>query len=96
MADRIGIQITPNDNVVTVVEEALPGDTVRYMTPEGHREIAALEAIPFGHKVAVRDIRPGERVVKYDEAIGTASRLVRGGEHVHAHNVRSTVQGSTK
>jgi altronate dehydratase small subunit len=93
--ERIAIQVSPGDNVVTLVEEARPGDVIRYMTPEGRRELVALEAVPFGHKAALADLAAGQEVVKYDEVIGTTSRAVRQGEHVHVHNVRSAVQGSS-
>jgi altronate dehydratase len=96
MTQRIGVQINPDDNVVTVVEEALPADTVVYVTPQGSREIALVETVPFGHKVALREIQPGETIVKYNEAIGTASKAIRRGEHVHSHNVLSAVQGAAK
>lgn len=96
MNRRIGIQIDPGDNVVTVVEEAARGDAVSYVTPQGSREIAALESIPFGHKIAMEEIPPGERIIKYHEVIGTASRAIKQGEHVHVHNVHSAVQGAAK
>ena len=48
------------------------------------------EAIPLGHKVAVRAIRRGDTVTKYGSPIGIASRDIRAGEHVHIHNLRST------
>jgi len=93
MKPKVGIQIHPHDNVVTLVEEASPGACVRYRTLEGDREIVLLDDVPFGHKAAVREIPAGEKVVKYDEAIGRASRAICEGEHVHAHNVESSVQG---
>jgi altronate dehydratase len=96
MTQRIAVQINPADNVVTVVEDALPGDTALYVTPQGSREIALVEAVPFGHKVALRDVRPGETILKYNEAIGTASKAIGQGQHVHTHNVHSAVQGAAK
>jgi altronate dehydratase small subunit len=96
MAERIAIQVSPGDNVVTLVDEARAGDVIRYVTPEGCRELVALEAVPFGHKVALADLAAGQEVIKYDEVIGTTSRAVRRGEHVHVHNVRSAVQGSSQ
>lgn len=95
MNEKLGIQIHPRDNVVTLVEEASPGACVRYRTPEGDREIVLVDEVPFGHKVAVTEIPAGEKVIKYNEAIGRASLAIRKGEHVHAHNVESSVQGGT-
>lgn len=44
-------------------------------------------AIPAGHKVAVRRIEPGERVYRYGNVIGFATRCIEPGEHVHVHNL---------
>jgi altronate dehydratase small subunit len=94
MTRKIAVQIHPDDNVVTLVEDALPGDAVQYMAPQGPQEITVVDAVPMGHKVAVDDIAPGQRVLKYREPIGTSSRMIRKGQHVHAHNVESAVQGA--
>jgi len=89
----VGIQISPEDNVVTLVDDVPPGATVQYMTAQGRQEVTTSNAIPFGHKIAVRDIRDGETVLKYNETIGRASQAISRGEHVHVHNVESAVQG---
>jgi altronate dehydratase len=95
MTKKIAIQITPNDNVVTVVEETSAGEDVQYMTPEGARQMTLVAAVPMGHKVAVCDIAVGQPVIKYAQPIGTASRPIRAGGHVHDQNVESAVQGVT-
>lgn len=94
MPKRIGIQIHANDNVVTLVEDASPGDEVQYMTSQGARQIITADAVGLGHKIALRDIASGERIVKYDQPIGSASQSIQQGRHVHDHNVRSGVQGA--
>ena len=43
--------------------------------------------IPAGHKVAVRPIALGERVIKYGQFIGRASQNIATGDHVHSHNL---------
>ena len=93
MTSRVGIQIHAEDNVVTVVDGASAGDVVQYMTPQGMRQVTALEAVPMAHKVAIEEIGPGEKVLKYNQAIGIASQAINKGGHVHAHNVQSAVQG---
>ena len=93
MANKLGIQISPEDNVVTLVEEARAGDRVQYVTSGGRRQVEALDAVPFGHKIAVQDVPTGEPVLKYNEPIGRASKPIKRGEHVHVHNVQSAVQG---
>jgi len=95
METRLAIQTGATDNVVTLVDEATAGDRVEYVTGEGRRDVTALDHVPFGHKLALADLPQGERIVKYDEAIGRASQAIRRGEHVHTHNVESAVQGGT-
>lgn len=45
------------------------------------------DAVPRGHKVAVRTLEAGEPVRKYGQVIGFATRAIEPGEHVHTHNV---------
>jgi len=49
----------------------------------------ALDDIPAGHKMAIRDISCGESVVKYGYPIGNACRDIRAGQWVHTHNVKT-------
>lgn len=51
--------------------------------------IVAGGTVPLGHKVAARDIAAGEKIVKYGAPIGSATRDIASGEHVHTHNVQS-------
>jgi altronate dehydratase len=78
--------ISERDNVATALEPIDAGREVR----AGTATVVAAEAIPRGHKLAVRAIRAGEPVVKYGSPIGTASADIPAGAHVHTHNVAST------
>ena len=49
--------------------------------------------IPFAHKVALRDIRKGETIVKYGYPIGHAIEEIKRGEHVHSHNLKTNLSG---
>jgi altronate dehydratase len=79
------IVISADDNVATTLEAIEPGQTVR----AGGSDVTATEAIPRGHKIALRAIPAGDRVIKYGSPIGTASRAIAAGAHVHTHNVAS-------
>jgi altronate dehydratase small subunit len=46
-------------------------------------------SVPLGHKVAARFIAAGEKVIKYGAPIGSATRDIAAGEHVHTHNIQS-------
>jgi len=77
--------ISPRDNVATALEPLEPGRAIHH----GSTTIELIEAIPRGHKLALRAIAAGEAVVKYGSAIGTASCPIAAGAHVHTHNVAS-------
>ncbi len=53
------------------------------------REVAVVDTVPMGHKVAVAPIAAAEKIVKYGCPIGSALRPIRPGEHVHTHNIKS-------
>lgn len=55
--------------------------------------MTTLQAIPAGHKVALRNILAGENVVKYGYPIGAAIKQIKAGEHVHTHNTRTSLGG---
>jgi altronate hydrolase len=48
-----------------------------------------LEDVARGHKIALQDIAAGDQVIKYGMPIGTATCLIRAGEWVHTHNLRT-------
>jgi len=52
-------------------------------------KVKALNDIPIGHKVATRDIKAGETVIKYGYDIGRAVSNIRVGEHAHVHNIKT-------
>jgi (2R)-sulfolactate sulfo-lyase subunit alpha len=58
---------------------------------EQDREITvtARNAIPIGHKVALRDYAPGDTVIKYGVDIGQVVAPIGQGEHLHVHNVKT-------
>lgn len=52
-----------------------------------------LEGDLRGHKVALRDIKTGEDVIKYGYPIGHALCDIKAGEHVHTHNIKTNLSG---
>lgn len=81
----------PEDDVAVVIADVSGGTTVQTVTLEGREicSIKAIEDIPLGHKIAVRDIPNGKEVVKYGRSIGRASRDIKQGAHVHTQNLKS-------
>ena len=79
------LTISARDNVATALEPLDPG---RALQIDEHA-ITVADAIPRGHKIALRLIRRGEAVVKYGSPIGTATADIAPGAHVHTHNLAS-------
>lgn len=44
---------------------------------------------PTGHKICIRPIAPGEKVIKYRTPIGSARVPIMPGDYVHIHNLKS-------
>lgn len=58
--------------------------------------LEAVDSIPAGHKMALRDIQKGEYVIKYGHVIGRATADIKKGEWVHSHNLRSQLDESAE
>ena len=79
------IKIHPDDNVAVALEQLNCKETYS----EGGTGITALEDIPRGHKIALRDIPCGSRIIKYGNPIAIATKDITAGSWVHTHNVRT-------
>jgi hypothetical protein len=53
------------------------------------RSLAAAEAIPQGHKIALAPIDAGARIVRFGVPVAIAVPAIPAGHLVHVHNVRS-------
>ncbi len=87
----LALKVNDKDNVATIfAEQVQGGDVIQVRDKKGETtEVKALEAIPYGHKLALQDIAKGQIIVKYGEEIGMASSDIQKGEHVHIHNLES-------
>lgn len=79
------LRLHPSDNVLTAVRHLAPGETISI----DDSPCTLPAAIPFAHKLAAREILAGEKIVKYGAPIGSATRAIARGEHVHTHNLQS-------
>ena len=85
-----GIRIHPDDNVAVALEDLRKGETLTLDTVS----VTAIEDIARGHKIALRDIKEGEPVVKYGNPIGLAKADIPAGAWAHVHNVRTGLSES--
>lgn len=82
MTDELhaALRLHTRDNIMVALQPLHAGTPVM-------AGVAAHEAIPSGHKVAIRAIAAGEPVLKYGQIIGVASQDISVGAHVHVHNL---------
>ena len=78
------LRIHDDDTVAVALSPVSAGSTV----PHGG---LAMQDIPAGHKVALRDHAVGDPIIKYGWPIGLASVAIAAGEHVHVHNLRTAL-----
>jgi len=77
------IRLSDIDNVAVARQEIAAGTLLTI----GTLQITTREAIPSGHKVALRPIDSGEVVRKYGQVIGLATQAIAAGAHVHVQNL---------
>src|ERR1041384_3854505 len=82
-AENSAIHLHPSDNVAVARVPIPAGADLRV---DGIHLIAR-DAIPAGHKVALRKLEPGEMLLRYGQAIGRAKNPIEPGQHVHTHNL---------
>jgi altronate dehydratase small subunit len=99
MEKKKAIVMKPNDNVATAVEKLAASTEVNLDVSGEKLTVIIQEAIPFGHKFAIREIAKDEKVIKYGEPIGAATQIIKAGQHTHVHNMvgcrgRGDLEGS--
>ena len=80
------------DTVAVVVVEGVRGGTAMtgwIMDEDRTIDLEARQDIPIGHKVALKDMAPGDTVVKYGIDMGKVTAAIRKGEHAHVHNIKT-------
>ena len=79
--DNVGVAVVDIKAGQEVQGAALHGDaTVR---------VKAMMDIPLGHKIALRDCKPGDTIIKYGCDVGKVVAPIKTGEHVHVHNLKT-------
>jgi len=80
------------DNVGVAIDDIRAGEEAEGIYIEDLSQgpkLKVLNDIPLGHKIALKDIKQGEIVIKYGRPIGVAIKDIKMGEHVHIHNIKS-------
>ncbi len=79
------------DTVGVATVDIKAGETAEglYMDTQEKITKKALQDIPLGHKIALRDHKVDEGVIKYGHDIGRVVADFKDGEHVHIHNLKT-------
>ena len=82
------IHLHPLDQVA-IARQELPAGAAILGNPSGGavETLLVQEAVPAGHKIALRPVAAGNEVRRYGYPIGIAVRPIQAGEWVHTHNL---------
>lgn len=75
------VRLHADDNIAVAIDDIVAGQLLPALG------IVAAQAIPRGHKIAIRAIADGDWVLRYAQAIGAAKADISVGQHVHSHNL---------
>ncbi|MFC2583406.1 MAG: UxaA family hydrolase [Lachnoanaerobaculum saburreum] len=81
------IKINNSDNVCVALNALKAGEKITV----GNESVVTNSDIPAGHKVALKDIKSGEDIIKYGSRIGLAKEDIKAGDHVHIHNIKTAL-----
>ena len=79
------LRLAPRDNVLVAVRALDAGTPVEI---DGESRTLGTP-VGLGHKIAARPIPAGRKIIKCHAPIGSATRDIAAGEHVHLHNMKS-------
>lgn len=76
---------------VVVVEDVKAGHELTgwVMETDATITLQALDTVPLGHKIALKDLKQGDTVLKYGNDIGRVVANLSKGQHVHIHNLKT-------
>src|SRR5688572_1638822 len=83
-------RVAAEDDVAVALRDLAAQETILV----GGRGIVLVDAIPRGHKLAIRAVTAGQPVRKYGWPIGRATADITVGTHVHTHNVTTLLSGT--
>ena len=84
------LKIDEIDNTIVSLKDLHSG----LILQDGDEPIELLEDIKSGHKIASRDIKKGENIIKYGYPIGQAKEDILKGQWIHTHNTKTNLGGT--
>ena len=91
MSLNLALKVNDLDNVATIFANGITdGTIIEVRDKKGNSEnVKVIGDVPYGHKIALKDIKKDEIITKYGEEIGIATADIKVGEYVHVHNLDS-------
>jgi len=89
VSDSAALRIAAEDDVGVALQDLPLGAHIEIRGAS----LDLLDAIPRGHKFALRDLPAGRAVRKYGFPIGRTTCDIRAGAHVHSHNLSTSLSG---
>lgn len=88
---KLALKVDDLDNVATIFANGIVDNTVVEMRDKkGNTELITVHGdVPYGHKIALCDLKKGDHIMKYGECIGAASTDIKKGDYVHVHNLEA-------
>jgi len=83
------LRVHPSDSVLVALQSLPSGMEI---TVDG-TTFCLQEAIPAGHKFALRGMEAGNEIVKYGSTIGIATKTIPRGSWVHTHTMKTSLSG---
>ncbi|MGL5054813.1 MAG: UxaA family hydrolase [Fusobacteriaceae bacterium] len=77
------IKINEKDNVIVALKDIKKGENIA--------GIIVKQDIPSGHKIALREIKINENIIKYGYSIGHATKNIEVGEWIHTDNLKTNL-----
>ncbi len=79
------------DTVGVATVDLKVGEIARglYMDSQEAIDITPLDDIPLGHKIALKEHKVGDSVIKYEHDIGKVVVDINRAQHVHIHNLKT-------
>ena len=75
------LRLNPSDDVVIAARPLQAGARI------ADEDVVCVDAVPPGHKLAVRAVAKDKPVRRYGQINGFATQDIVTGQHVHTHNL---------
>ena len=79
------IKINPSDNVAVALVPLSKGTVIKL----DDTTLTLTEDIMQGHKFSLKNLKPGDPIIKYGNPIGHATAEISAGSWIHTHNLKT-------